>query len=296
MLGSFLTLKHPDDIQVSYIFVENSDTLNIRDIVQESGLPRVWMDNEPRLGIPFVRNRILDIALAHGQDYLVFCDDDQTVDESYLVEHLEAARSRGLDMAGGAAKMEPLADLSGLTLFQRRAYQYMRATSDETIRRHASKQGNQPIGCNSMLCRLDFVRQHGIRFNEALEFSHGEDLDFYYQAKVAGARTGHTDRAVVYECVIESRLSLAGFFKRYKSLGLSYYNLQYAWGKKKRSISRSVCTALWGSLAGVLLICAAPLNRGRSLVSGVRKISRAVARLQSLQGLRGRYYMRTEGN
>ena len=310
MLESLANLKWPDDASVQFIFVENDHTLQIRDAVESfrktllddsADIVHVHAVVEPRQGIPFARNRILDVALDEKCDHLVFCDDDQIADPDYLVELVETARTRNLDLVGGIARVERFPDTSGLKFSQQLVY--------EELLRHQEKQESNAIrlqaadkdqdwkpGCGAMLLRLDFIRQHCIRFNESLRYSHCEDLDFYYQVKTAGGQTGCAPRAIVYEVMPESRLSPIFQFKRHKNLTLASQNIRYAWGVKEKKVIRLSCTILGKLILGISRICLAPYNGGRSFTRGVRVLGGALGRLQSLLGHEDKHYVQTDGN
>ena len=310
MLESFVHLKWPDGTQVQFIFLENSHTLQIQDIVERfkekifdgtGHIPYIYTDVESRLGIPFVRNRILDIALDEECDYLVFCDDDQTVSPDYLVELVQATRVRSLDLVGGMARVETFSDVSDLTFFQKLAY-YELCSHQEKQELHAihleathNDQDWKP-GCGALLCRLDFLRQHSIQFSESLRYSHCEDLDFYYQVKAAGGQTGCAPQAIVYEVMPGSRLSPIFQFKRHKNLTLARQNVRYAWSVKEKKTIRLSCSILWKLILGTSRICLAPFNGGRSFTRGVRVLGGALGRFQSLLGHEDKHYVRTDGS
>ena len=310
MLESFVHLKWPDNTQVQLIFLENNHTLQIQDIVERfkeklpnntGSIPDIHTAIESRRGIPLVRNRILDIAIDKGCDYLAFCDDDQTVSPDYLVELVEAVRVRDLDLVGGIARVETFPDTLDLTFFQKLVYNelcsHQEKQESNAIRlQTAHKDQDWKPGCGAMLCRLDFLLQHGIRFNESLRYSHCEDLDFYYQVKAAGGQTGCAPRAIVYEVMPESRLSPIFQFKRHKNLTLARQNIRYAWGAKEKKVVRLSCTILGKSILGVSRICLAPFNGGRSFTRGVRVLGGALGRLQSLLGHEDKHYVQTDGS
>nr|QIJ55921.1 glycosyltransferasein [uncultured bacterium] len=311
MLESFLNLKWPDDSQIEFIFLENNHTLQIQNTVEDfkeklfkntGNIPHIHTTAvESRHGIPFVRNRILDIALDKGCDYLAFCDDDQTVNSDYLVELVRAAKVRSLDLVGSIARVETSSSASDLTFFQKLVYNELRSHQEKqeshAIRLHtAHKDQDWKPGSGAMLCRLDFLRQHRIRFNESLRYSHCEDLDFYYQVKTAGGQTGCAPRAIVYEVMPESRLSPTFQFKRHKNLTLARQNIRYAWGVKEKKVIRLSCTILGKLILGISRICLAPFNRGRSFTRGVRVLGGALGRLQSLLGHEDKHYVQTDGN
>lgn len=310
MLESFVHLKWPDDTQVQFIFLENSHTLQIQDIAEKfkekffnhtGSIPHIHTDIESRHGIPFVRNRILDIALDEECDYLVFCDDDQTVDSDYLVELVEAAKARDLDLVGGIARIETFSSTSDLTFFQKLVYNELRSHQEKqelnAIRLEAAHEDQDwKPGCGALLCRLDFLRQHLIQFSESLRHSHCEDLDFYYRVKAAGGRTGCAPRAIVYEVMPDSRLSPIFQFKRHKNLTLARENVRYAWGVKEKRAIRLSFTILWKFILGASRIYLAPFNRGRSFTRGVRVLGGAFGRVQSLLGHESKHYVRTDGD
>src|SRR5215467_6939392 len=65
-----------------FVVVENNATLTVQALVQafaRSVRKPVYVDCEQQIGIPFARNRVLEIAYREEADLLAFTDDDQTV-------------------------------------------------------------------------------------------------------------------------------------------------------------------------------------------------------------------------
>ena len=106
----------PPHVEATFIFVENNTDISIAKTVDEfrqalvdRGIesPKICVEPEPRLGIPFARNRMLAIALHFDLDYLaVLDDDDYPADENWLGVMLAGIQANNLDIAGGLRNIE----------------------------------------------------------------------------------------------------------------------------------------------------------------------------------------------
>ena len=105
-LGSFLALKIPDGVTINYLIVENNEILTMTSIINEfvrhlAPPHSAELLHEPELGIPFARNRALDSATARKCRWLIFVDDDETVDSQWLSNLLLGAETHNYDLAAG---------------------------------------------------------------------------------------------------------------------------------------------------------------------------------------------------
>ena len=197
LLDSLVSLNRPGGVLLQFVFIENDDVLKINDAVKDFAEKlgqeeTVYADIETRLGIPVVRNRILDTALNMQSNYLAFIDDDEIADANWLVELYKEAQSRKLDLVGGVTRLEKF-DVGNLTMFQKLVYCDLRARQEKSERSliscYASGcDGAKKIATGNMLCSLNFIARNQIRFDETLRFSHGEDHDFYLQVKGGGGQ------------------------------------------------------------------------------------------------------------
>lgn len=104
LFESYAAMKRPEGASLMFMLCENDDSTQIEEVVadfREAVSEPVHVMLEPRKGIPLARNRVLAAALEAGADYLTFVDDDEVVTEDWLVDLLQAAQQRELDLAGG---------------------------------------------------------------------------------------------------------------------------------------------------------------------------------------------------
>ena len=92
LFESYARMQVPAGTSIRFVVVENNDQPTLSDVVEtfRKRLPQstVQYEVEPRLGIAFARNRVLDCALDAGDDLLTFADDDETVEPDWLVQLL----------------------------------------------------------------------------------------------------------------------------------------------------------------------------------------------------------------
>jgi succinoglycan biosynthesis protein ExoM len=212
MLGecllSMLRLKIPD-ATVSLIVVENDDKNCSADIVdsfrQRTPFPLHYV-LETTSGIPFARNRAIEEALNLQADWLVFLDDDETVDPDWLVELLISAKKYQADVVHGRVIYQYPEDDKWAHLSEKN-FIYQHRQDGKSVHSAAT---------NNVIISARLFRQDGLelRFDNALKFSGGSDTDFFNRARIKGARLVYGAKAIVYETVPIERCSLAWLFSR----------------------------------------------------------------------------------
>ncbi len=301
-LKSLAEMDLPVGIEVIYCFVENADTLTITPEIDAFKAlrpgARILVEAEPQLGIPFARNKALDLALAAHCDYLSFIDDDETVDRSWLVQLHQALKKRDLDLVGGPVRtLPPETDLpvlrrmiaSGLINRARRIEIAARVRTKNKLDHTVS------IVTNNWLVRLDFLRRTGIRFDEGLGLSGGSDIAIFREIRTAGGKTGWAPDAIVYEEIPPDRLSLGYQFRRGRDQQLATYNIKRSQTGRSRVLS-SIVFILMKSLVGLIRVLASPLFGGSTLVLGLRAFGAAVGRLKGLMGSQSSHYRQVAGH
>lgn len=302
----------PKDTEVSFIFVENDAEVRIAGAVNEFretlvargiGNPRICVEPEPRLGIPFARNRMLEIALHFDLDYLaVLDDDDYPADEHWLGEIVKGVHTRCFDVAGGLCKIEPLEkeELLSLRFIPRIVYNSLADPDREkrAMARHRGENGKYILpGGSNVIYRLSFIRRHKIRFNDQLGFAHGEDLQISAEIKRAGGKTGWLPTALVYVRFREERLTLRSRFRLCRSACLVQYGKRYRelfFSKKSGSLRASFYAVGELALAFFRLLLV-PVTGGRTLVGAARSFGRAVGCVEGLLGRESRVFIETDG-
>jgi glycosyltransferase involved in cell wall biosynthesis len=111
LLRSYTQMDVPEGVRLHFIIVENNDWLTLQDIVEafRGQMPQwpVQYSLEPRLGIAFARNRVLDCAIDAGIDLLTFADDDETVRPDWLIQLLAERDAFDLDIVGSPVRLAP---------------------------------------------------------------------------------------------------------------------------------------------------------------------------------------------
>ena len=305
LLKELAKQKIPNGAEVTFIFVENEVDVSIAETVNEfkealitNGManPKICVEPEPRLGIPFARNRMLAIALYFKLDYLAVLDDDEyPADESWLREISEGMRGRDLDVAGGLMNIEPLVqeEIRSFPFLSRIVYRHnfarglKRQKRKLTVYRNGNDHQLFHRGSN-VVYKLSFIRKNQISFNEKLEFACGEDREIVFDIKEAGGKAGLIPSAIVYERVRSERLNLGYAFQIRRTHAIVMYGKQYKGVVRasKSNIPRNLALALGKLIVGFSRLLMIPLTGGRSLVGAIESFGVLMGAVNCLSGKR----------
>jgi len=282
-----------------FFVVENNSELTVGPIVQELadtiGSDRVVATVEPRLGIAFARNHVLDAA--SGSDWLAFIDDDEVADPQWLVSLARSADRRGQHLVGGPVRLgAPPHGASRSELMVWRGLD-ARFRSVEARSRRLSTDGRDDrvaIGTGNWFADLAFVRQAGLRFDETLGLSGGEDMAFNRALRKAGGKSGWTPDAIIFESWPRERLSLGYQFRRARDQALAHHRTKYP-SLTPVTVVVTAGIVLFKALGGVLRVLQAAFDRGASLTRAARAFGAAAGATGALFGRRSRHYETTSG-
>ncbi|MGB5559527.1 MAG: glycosyltransferase [Paracoccaceae bacterium] len=301
-LSSLTKLDLPVEFEVVFCFVENAETLSVQEEIEtfRTKVPsaEIHLTNEPRLGIPFARNRVLDLALNTGCEFLAFLDDDEIVDPLWLKNLYATIKARDLDLVGGPVRT--LAPVAALSFGRRKILNGLIARAKRIERVAALRTANKldhtvSIVTNNWLVRLGFLRKTGIRFDDGLGLSGGSDIAIFREIRAAGGKTGWAPTALVYEEIPEGRLSLSYQYARGRDQQLATYNIKRGQAGQNR-MAASIVFILAKSLLGGLRVLFSPLFGGTTLVLGLRSFGAAVGRMKGLMGRESEHYHRVAGH
>jgi len=212
-LESLAAMDGPADIAIRVVIADNDDTPSARDVVQGAAADLPWpihYIHAPARNISVARNACLDAADA---DYIAFLDDDEWVAADWLSQLLATARSGGADAVFGPV----------IAAYDDTAPDWIRAGdyhSSYPVRRNG--QVETGISGNALLRWGDDVQWTAERFDLARGRSGGEDTEFFFRLRRAGARFEICDAARAWESVPEARLSLRWLARRRYRMGQSY--------------------------------------------------------------------------
>jgi succinoglycan biosynthesis protein ExoM len=157
--------------------------------------------HEPRRGIPQARNAIVAKALELKAAWLAFIDDDETAAAEWLINLHLAARTHGADtVAGPIVRTYP--EKMPFWGVKRKPAPHVTFMDGEVV---------NMLPTYNVLASMRLFRSApagmGLRFDERLAFSGGEDTQLAMQAAAQGAHMIWTTKAIVNETMCPSRLT-----------------------------------------------------------------------------------------
>ncbi len=212
-LDSLAAMDVPSDIAIRVVIADNDDTPSARELVQGAAAELPWpvhYIHAPARNISIARNACLDAADA---DFIALLDDDEWVAADWLTRLLAMVRSAGADAVFGPV----------IAAYEDNAPDWVRAGdyhSSYPVRRNG--QVETGISGNALLRWGDDVPWTKERFDLARGRSGGEDTEFFFRLRRAGARFEICDAARVWESVPQERLSLRWLARRRYRMGQSY--------------------------------------------------------------------------
>jgi len=299
LLESFATMQIPQGTSVIFGIVENNSEKTSTEIIADClGNHEVVYKVQPQLGIPFARNLVLDISQQERCDFTTFVDDDEVVESDWLVELFTDISTRELDLIGGPVGILPVPDNS--PWIQRRIHSYLVRQFERFAEKNASRLASGedyrvPIYTGNWMIRNAFLEATGIRFDEGLGFSGGEDVKFYVVAKEAGAKTGWAAKALVTERMSAERLTLSYQFRLGHNLSLSSFRSKYP-RRNFKAVTKVMGSIIYRSCRGLILGLLSLPTLGFTMPSSCRNLGFAMGRLKGLCGSHSTHYQSVQGS
>ena len=301
-LESFLSMEVPFGITVDYLIVENNEALTMKSIVDrfasQLAYPHsVELLHEPELGIPFARNRALDAAAARQSRWLIFVDDDETVDHQWLSKLILGAETNSYDLAGGP--VSPTLPEGEVSPKQQSIYeQYVLDANRRLVARNksvaAGRNDRIDLETNNWIGRVSSLQQAGLRFDECMRHTGGTDTDLSRRASKLGLKLGWIPEAMVYEVMPHDRLTLGYIYQRSRSQTLAKYYIRYR-KHGRRNIVRPIAMALQKAIVGSARLTVGVLAGTRMQVKGARTLGVAAGYIQGVLGNSSYFYAQTVG-
>ena len=205
LLAKLAEQDTPAGTELHFIFVENDHTISVRQSVDhfKSTLGpagrNVHLELEPEIGIPFARNRVLDISTRLNMDWLALVDDDDLpTTRDWVLRLYRACKLFGVD-AGYGVNIHP----------------GNRAPSSRGLLHHST----------NAIFNMAFLRESGIRYRVDLPV--GEDVQFGLECAAKGAVEGRVMSAIV-QIGGRERFDDARFrFRRARDEGMVKYGFHF---------------------------------------------------------------------
>ena len=237
-----------------------------------------WL-REPRIGIPFARNRALR-EVGSRVRYVAFIDDDEYPHRLWLQELIKVQRRCDADVVAGPVLPqfpEPVAEwVRTGRFFERERYQ-----TGAHLRRAAT---------NNALLLWPALRSRGIWFDERLATSGGSDHLYFRVAHNSGVRIVWADEAVVYETVSPARANTRWLVRRAYRIGnTSGLVDRIAPASRMGLLLRAIKAGVWVVRGLVRVPLGLALGRA-SLVLALQDIARGAGNITGLCGRPKREY------
>ena len=266
LLKSLEKIEIDPGVTLRVVIVEN-DTPR-PDAIPECSIP-IHHVFEPRLGIPIARNRSIEEAISDA-DRLIFLDDDETVDPTWLSRLLAAEKAFGSPVITGPALPRfpdgspAWAEHSGIYVAPR----YETGTKRPWAFTH-----------NSMI-RTDVIKKGEFRFDETMGFTGGSDKEFFRRVTEAGHDIIWADDAIAWEWYPLDRIRWRWVFQRSYRLGTNAVQAEHVVGILGRvgllgRSARFFVRAMYRTIRhvtspGTAIACASwDIGRAAGLISGV---------------------------
>ncbi|MBS0232372.1 MAG: glycosyltransferase [Proteobacteria bacterium] len=292
-LDSLAKLSFPDGGALCLLIIENDSHARSADVIETfkkiSPFP-VAHAVEPKIGIPFARNRALEEALALGADWIAMIDDDELVEADWLVTLYNGSSAFNAEVATGPVKQiadgapplwwKPVADSRDVT---------------GELRRDAYT--------NNVLFSSRLVAKDGLNLRFDVRFMYGaEDLDFFRRAYDRGVRIVSVAEAAVIEVVPAARLVLKRYLERNSMIAASnsffrvvHHGRIKAFQSRLPGIIRRLFTGLLLIIVGAIVWLFARTLGEKMVVKGASGLAKAIGSFSGLFGRASNYYARVDG-
>jgi succinoglycan biosynthesis protein ExoM len=239
---------------------------------------------EPRRGIPFARNRCVEIARPHA-DWIAFVDDDEEPASGWLAELLRVQAEHDADVVTGPVVPRVAGQLPRWAV---RGRLFQRPRFPTGTRRNRAF-------TNNVLFRAEIFDRVQPHFDERMALTGGSDAHFSRRVHRAGYRIVWADRAEVHESVPASRVSAGWLYQRAYRTGTTNAFIHRDLRPLPVAVILIASVSVYRLVSGALQ-AAAGLAVGRHwIVGGVRWVCYGAGLIFGLVGGRYDEYRRTHG-
>lgn len=186
--------------------------------------------HEPQPGIAAARNRALNEAAAWQADALVFIDDDEMPGEQWLSRLVDSWHEWGCAAVSGPV----------LSTFETAPDPWVQASGAFDPRHRPTGAAVPGAATNNLLLDCTALHELGLRFDERLGLSGGEDTMFTHQLVALGGEIRWCAEAAVLEPVAPDRATRRWVLTRAYRAGTSWsaMELSLARGRGGRLVTR----------------------------------------------------------
>lgn len=207
-LNSIAKMKIPLGLDC-YILIADNDSQgaakNIAESFSKDDSFSVYYGIESQRGIPFTRNNILCQAQKIGITDLAFIDDDEYVDQDWMINLWQKYTSTETDIVRGLVVTEYPSDCPNW-IIKGKFHQMKKLDPKKTYKTSATN--------NVIFNFQKLITECNLRFDESFGLRGGSDIDFFKRAYERGCIISVANDAVVYEPLAKNRYSLGYLLRR----------------------------------------------------------------------------------
>jgi len=273
------------DVQLEVVIVDNDtrgDVLEVCRAIRSDFRWRLRCLEEPRRGIPFARNAAIDGVLPDA-DFLIFVDDDETVEPGWLDELLRVQHRYRADIV--AAAVEPRFKQPPSPWMERLFHRLRHETGTQLPQAYT----------NNVLVRMDVLRETGVRFDPRMAMMGGSDTHLFRRLHLLGYQIVWADDAVVYDWFPPSRVSVRWLLKRSYRIGASRAFVDIDLLPKRQALPRLIHGGCERLVHGTLVLAVGWARGKERLVYGLMRIAAGTGMLMGIVGVRHREYRTIHG-
>jgi succinoglycan biosynthesis protein ExoM len=205
----------------------------------------------PVKGLSSVRNELIKKALEKKTDYIVFIDDDEFVTQEWLKELLKTILFTNADAVRGPV-LPVITDFAQPNIW----YWFKREKYENNSQLKSLATGNL------MIKRTSFEK-YNVWFDNRFNLSGSEDGYFGMQFLKKGAKIHWANKAIAYETIPESRLTLTWLVKRIYRTSSTYsymLKLEHKYSLLSKKVIVSVIYVLLGIPTLLMMISKSKLK------------------------------------
>ena len=209
-LHSLTALQHGEGVTLRLLVVDNSaspmPSQRVVDLAADGLAPlSPVLVHEPRVGIPFARNRAFDFADEIGAESVIFLDDDQTAAPNLALTLCRVQEEEKCD----AVKCEVRWEFEAPQRFKE--FFYRPPATPEPLRWPYS---SFLVPTNGVLIGRRLWDDLGLRFNEEFPLTGGTDVDFFARAWDYGVKIIHTSETFATEFCDAAKQRMSWLLRR----------------------------------------------------------------------------------
>ena len=213
LLQSLENVIYPAGVKVSIDVIENNPEKQLTAVIQEASkkiTAKVSDHWVATLGIPIARNVALKIARESGATHIIFIDDDERVDPSWLENLWNTYLTFDENSVIQGAVISSIQTAQNEHLHQH-FQRPIKSTGDRL----------ETGATNNVIIQLKTLEDHDLTFDESRPLAGGTDSKLFSKAHSLGIPIWYCAEAIVYEDIPEERVTVSWLGKRHFRIGLT---------------------------------------------------------------------------